>query len=55
VTKAVRQGRTHAEAGPVEGAARVEEIARMLAGELASATTRRQARELLALHEAPRT
>jgi DNA repair protein RecN (Recombination protein N) len=47
VTKEVRQGRTVARIEPVERDARIEEIARMLAGARATATTLRQARELL--------
>jgi DNA repair protein RecN (Recombination protein N) len=54
VSKEVRGGRTLASAITVEGDERVEEIARMLAGDLASATTRRQARELLAATPAAR-
>jgi DNA repair protein RecN (Recombination protein N) len=51
VTKHVTGGRTLARVDPVEGEARVAELARMLAGERVSETTRRQARELLG--EAP--
>ena len=40
-------GRTTVRVEPVEGAERVAELARMLAGERATETTRRQARELL--------
>ena len=47
VTKHVHQGRTLVRVEPVEGEARVAEIARMLAGERVTETTRRQARELL--------
>ena len=47
VTKRVARGRTLAELGPVEGADRVDEIARMLAGGRITETTRRQAREML--------
>jgi DNA repair protein RecN (Recombination protein N) len=47
VTKHVHQGRTVVRVEPVEGEARVAEIARMLAGERVTETTRRQARELL--------
>jgi DNA repair protein RecN (Recombination protein N) len=47
VTKHVSGGRTLARVGVVEGDARVDELARMLAGERATETTRRQARELL--------
>lgn len=48
VVKRVRQGRTFAEVATLEGEARVEEIARMLAGEKITATSRRHAAELLA-------
>jgi DNA repair protein RecN (Recombination protein N) len=47
VVKQVRGGRTVARIEPVEGPSRVEEIARMLAGDRITETTRRQARELL--------
>ena len=47
VTKHVSGGRTAARVEPVDGEARVAELARMLAGDRASETTRRQARELL--------
>jgi DNA repair protein RecN (Recombination protein N) len=47
VVKQVRAGRTIARIEPVEGPARVEEIARMLAGDRVTDTTRRQARELM--------
>ncbi len=47
VTKRVAQGRTIAELGAVEGAERVDEIARMLAGSRVTETTRKQAREML--------
>ena len=47
VTKSVAGGRTLARIGPVEGGERVEELARMLAGDRVTDTTRRQARELL--------
>jgi DNA repair protein RecN (Recombination protein N) len=47
VTKQVSGGRTLTRIEPVEGNERVAELARMLAGERASETTRRQARELL--------
>jgi DNA repair protein RecN (Recombination protein N) len=47
VTKQVSGGRTLAKIEPVDGDARVAELARMLAGERATETTRRQARELL--------
>ena len=49
MSKAEAGGRTHAVVERVEGEARVEELARMLAGDAATETTRRQARELLAL------
>ena len=48
VTKSVAAGRTVARIGTVEGHERVEELARMLAGDRVTDTTRRQARELLA-------
>jgi len=48
VAKRVRQGRTFAEVSTLVGEARVEEIARMLAGEKITATSRRHATELLA-------
>jgi len=51
VEKHLAGGRTLARFVPVAGAQRVEELARMLAGERVSDTTRRQARELLG--EAP--
>jgi DNA repair protein RecN (Recombination protein N) len=47
VRKQVSGGRTSVRVEPVDGAARVAELARMLAGERATETTRRQARELL--------
>ncbi len=47
VTKHVSGGRTVARIGVVEGPERVEELARMLAGDRITDTTRRQARELL--------
>jgi DNA repair protein RecN (Recombination protein N) len=47
VTKHVTGGRTVARVDPVDGEARVAELARMLAGERVTDTTRRQARELL--------
>ena len=40
-------GRTVARIAAVEGGERVEELARMLAGDRVTDTTRRQARELL--------
>jgi DNA repair protein RecN (Recombination protein N) len=48
VTKEVRGGRTVARIDPVDRDTRIEEIARMLAGTRATATTLKQARELLA-------
>jgi len=48
VSKHVAGGRTTARVAVLERAARVEELARMLAGERVTETTRRQARELLA-------
>lgn len=47
VQKRTSGGRTVARFETVEGDARIEEISRMLAGERITATTRRQARELL--------
>lgn len=47
VEKRIASGRTIARMAEVAGAARVEEISRMLAGERVTDTTRRQARELL--------
>jgi len=47
VTKRVTGGRTVARMDVVEGEARVTELARMLAGERVTETTRRQAHELL--------
>lgn len=47
VTKSVVGDRTVAAAGAVSGAARVEEIARMLSGDAGSAAARRHAKELL--------
>ena len=47
VTKHVSGGRTSVRVEPVEGEARVAELARMLAGDRVTETTRRQARELL--------
>jgi DNA repair protein RecN (Recombination protein N) len=49
VAKQVTGGRTVARIEPVEGDARVAELARMLAGDRVTETTRRQARELLAI------
>ena len=48
VSKTVTNGRTHARIEALEGRDRIEELARMLAGERVTDTTRRQARELLA-------
>jgi len=47
VQKDVSGGRTRASIERVAGDARIDELCRMLAGERATATTRRQARELL--------
>jgi DNA repair protein RecN (Recombination protein N) len=47
VSKSVAAGRTVARITVIEGGERVEELARMLAGERVTDTTRRQARELL--------
>jgi len=47
VDKSVAAGRTVARIVAVEGSERVEELARMLAGDRVTDTTRRQARELL--------
>ncbi len=47
VSKHVAAGRTVARIEPVAGESRVDELSRMLAGDRASATTRRQALELL--------
>ena len=47
VTKSVVAGRTVARIDAVGGDERVEELARMLAGDRVTETTRRQARELL--------
>ena len=48
VEKGVRGGRTRTAIRPLEGDARVDEIARMAGGERAGEATRRHARELLA-------
>jgi DNA repair protein RecN (Recombination protein N) len=48
VTKSVVSGRTTARIEAIEGSDRIEELARMLAGDRVTDTTRRQARELLA-------
>lgn len=50
VEKQLRQGRAHTAIQRLEGAARVEEIARMLAGNRLDPTARRHAAELLAAH-----
>lgn len=47
VSKSVAAGRTRVRIEALEEEARIEELARMLAGDLATTTTRRQARELL--------
>jgi DNA repair protein RecN (Recombination protein N) len=47
VAKSVRGGRTRVSAEPVTGEARVEEIARMVAGDRVTETARGHARELL--------
>jgi DNA repair protein RecN (Recombination protein N) len=47
VSKRVSAGRTLASVTALEHAERIEELARMLAGERVTETTRRQARELL--------
>jgi DNA repair protein RecN (Recombination protein N) len=54
VTKSVTSGRTVARIERVEGRERVDELARMLAGDRVTETTRRQARELLEAPEASR-
>ncbi len=48
VTKRLNEGRTVAEMRAIAGPERVDELARMLAGDRVTETTRRQARELLA-------
>jgi len=48
VSKQVTGGRTVAKITPLEPDERIEELARMLAGDRVTDTTRRQARELLA-------
>jgi len=48
VRKEVAAGRTVASVGPLEGEARVVELARMLSGRPDSSTARRHAEELLA-------
>jgi DNA repair protein RecN (Recombination protein N) len=47
VLKTVRGGRTRAGVSVLEGPERVDEVARMLSGDAASATARRHAKELL--------
>ena len=54
VEKRVRAGRTRVGVAPLDGAARVEEIARMLAGEVVTDTARGHARELLGIARATR-
>jgi DNA repair protein RecN (Recombination protein N) len=49
ISKSVAGGRTRAQLERVDGEDRVGELARMLAGDAATETTRRQARELLRL------
>lgn len=53
VSKQVAKGRTTAHIAALTAAERVEELARMLAGERVTDTTRRQARELLATPSGP--
>jgi len=53
VVKSGAAGRTVAGFGVLRGEARIAELARMLAGDRASSTTLRQARELLETAEAP--
>jgi len=53
VTKRVQAGRTLARVDAIAGEERVQELARMLAGDRITETTRRQARELLADTAAP--
>jgi DNA repair protein RecN (Recombination protein N) len=48
VSKAVRAGRTRAGVVALAGAARTEEVARMLGGDAVTDAARRHARELLA-------
>jgi DNA repair protein RecN (Recombination protein N) len=52
ITKLEQGGRTRAVVERVEGEERIGELARMLAGDAATETTRRQARELLRLPRA---
>lgn len=54
VSKRVANGRTIARVDALEPKERIEELARMLAGERVTDTTRRQARELLAAPDAGR-
>jgi DNA repair protein RecN (Recombination protein N) len=49
VDKTVRGGRSRAAASALTGAERVDEVARMLAGDAVTETARRHARELLAV------
>ena len=53
VSKRVRRGRTYAQVEPLEASAREEEIARMLAGEEVTETSRSHARELLSSSARP--
>jgi DNA repair protein RecN (Recombination protein N) len=53
VSKHVGDGRTHVRVTTLDGRTRVEELARMLAGDRVSDTTRRQARELIAAAARP--
>jgi DNA repair protein RecN (Recombination protein N) len=53
VAKRVTAGRTHVVVEALDERGRIEELARMLAGDRVTDTTRRQARELLATLEAP--
>lgn len=52
VAKHSENGQTVSEIRPLEGAARVDEVARMLGGETITDTTRRHAAEMLALAQA---
>ena len=52
VDKSVRGGRSRAAASPLTGSERVDEVARMLAGDAVTETARRHARELLAAKRA---
>jgi len=54
VEKRVRGGRTRVDVTPLAGHERVEEIARMLAGEAITETARGHARELLGMGRAAR-